>query len=114
MVSGEGSEVGRIRIDPSGADPFPAVGDDSGAVELQRRGRKASCNPGIVPVRESWRSSGLRCRRHEQDAGEARAGAGQRRQLRPGSSGSNVAGDGGTLGQLDLVSGGDRSGELVS
>ncbi|KAF7079030.1 hypothetical protein CFC21_083339 [Triticum aestivum] len=52
------------------------------------------------------RSSGLRCGRREHDRGEARARTGQRRQLRPGSSGSNIAGDGGTLGQLDLVSGG--------
>ena len=35
------------------ADPFPAVGGDSGAVELQRRGHEASGYPGIVPVRES-------------------------------------------------------------
>ncbi|XBI71493.1 hypothetical protein VPH35_065704 [Triticum aestivum] len=54
------------------------------------------------------RGSGFRCGRREQDAGEARAGTGQRRQLRPGSSGSNIAGDGGTLGQLDLVSGGAK------
>ncbi|KAF7042640.1 hypothetical protein CFC21_052188 [Triticum aestivum] len=67
---------------------------------LQARARRSSGGG------HRWRGSGLKCGRREQDAGEARAGAGQRRQLRPGSSGSNVAGDGGTLGQLDLVSGG--------
>ncbi|KAF7042617.1 hypothetical protein CFC21_052172 [Triticum aestivum] len=67
---------------------------------LQARARRSSSGG------HRRRSSGLRCRRREQDAGEARAGMGQRRKLRPGSSGSNIAGDRGTLGQLDLASGG--------